>query len=183
MYTCADPESRLARGGPTLTTVFFLFVRGERIQIALIAAHHRLASETPFKWRFAGGRMMAKHCSFAIFYIFVIFQGRESIPLPPPPSGSAHMYPVFLQCTKLSLAGSNCRFRYTDRDNLRRRVCLVLKAYSRYREKTFDANAAHVCLISTGKLDKRHRGNDILPGVKVYLAWLRVGQAYSKIKE
>ena len=49
---------RLRGGQP-----FFLFflIRGKRIQIALKAGHHRLASETPFKWRFAGGPMMAQH--------------------------------------------------------------------------------------------------------------------------
>ena len=38
---CADPES-FARGGPTLTTFFFVlfFVRGERIQIELKAGIH-----------------------------------------------------------------------------------------------------------------------------------------------
>ena len=32
-----------------------------RFQITLKAGHHRPASETPFKWRFAGGPMMAQH--------------------------------------------------------------------------------------------------------------------------
>ena len=41
---------------------FFLFlIRGKRIQIALKAGHHGPASETPFKWRFAGGPMLAQH--------------------------------------------------------------------------------------------------------------------------
>ena len=61
---CADPES-FVRGGPTLTTFFSFFffslIRGGRIQIPLLAGHHRPASETPFKWRFAGGPMMAQH--------------------------------------------------------------------------------------------------------------------------
>ena len=34
---------------------------GERIQIPLKVGHHRPASETPFKWRFTGGPMMAQH--------------------------------------------------------------------------------------------------------------------------
>ena len=44
---CADPES-FVRGGPTF------FMSGERVQIAIKAGNHRPASETPFKWRFAG---------------------------------------------------------------------------------------------------------------------------------
>ena len=36
-------------------------IRGKKIQIALKAGYHRPASETPFKWRFAGGPMMAQH--------------------------------------------------------------------------------------------------------------------------
>ena len=31
------------------------------IQIPLKAGHRRPSSETPFKWRFAGVQMMAKH--------------------------------------------------------------------------------------------------------------------------
>ena len=31
------------------------------IQIPLLAGHQRPASETPFKWRFAGGPMVAQH--------------------------------------------------------------------------------------------------------------------------
>ena len=37
------------------------FMRGERIQIALIVGHHRPTSKTPFKWHFAGGLLMAQH--------------------------------------------------------------------------------------------------------------------------
>ena len=36
-------------------------MKGEKIQILQKADHHRSASETPFKWRFAGGPMMAQH--------------------------------------------------------------------------------------------------------------------------
>ena len=76
-------------------------MKGGRIQIPLQAGHHRPASETPFKWRFAGVLMMPLH-GMLIFqgiwtriakklYIFVIFQrGRGSVP-PVPPSGSAHV--------------------------------------------------------------------------------------------
>ena len=62
-HACADTES-FANGGPTLT---FFCVRGGRIQMALKAGHHRPASETPFKfkWRFAGGPMMAQHKKLA----------------------------------------------------------------------------------------------------------------------
>ena len=62
---CADPES-FVRGDSTLTfyllLLYFFFLMGEgRIQIPLIAGHQRPASETPFKWRFAGGPMVAQH--------------------------------------------------------------------------------------------------------------------------
>ena len=56
--TCAGIES-FARGGPTLTRVFF--VTGKRIQIALKAGHHWPPNKTPFKCRFAGEPMMAHH--------------------------------------------------------------------------------------------------------------------------
>ena len=98
--SCADPES-FVRGGPTLTTSFFSLMRGGRIQIPLLTGHQRPASETPFKWRFAGGPMIAQHGMlawyFVIFqgiptsiakepYCFVIFQGGGGpVPLPPPP--------------------------------------------------------------------------------------------------
>ena len=67
--------------------------------------YHLPASETPFKWRFPGGPMMAQHCcwlgSFVIFHgirtsfakkphIFVNFQGGRGVPPPCCPSGSAH---------------------------------------------------------------------------------------------
>ena len=32
----------------------------------LKAGHHRLAIETPFEWRFAGGPMVAPHCMLAV---------------------------------------------------------------------------------------------------------------------
>ena len=38
-----------------------VFLEGERIQIPLKAGQYRPASETPFKWRLAGGSMMAQH--------------------------------------------------------------------------------------------------------------------------
>ena len=40
---------------------FTLMHRSERIQIPLLAGHQRPASETPFKWRFAGGLTMGQH--------------------------------------------------------------------------------------------------------------------------
>ena len=55
--TCADLES-VVRGGPTLP---MFSGEGERIQIPLKAGQYRPASETPFKWRFAGGPIMAQH--------------------------------------------------------------------------------------------------------------------------
>ena len=52
-----------SEGGPTLTVLFFVFslMRGGRIQIPLLTGHQWPASETPFKWRFAGGPMRAQH--------------------------------------------------------------------------------------------------------------------------
>ena len=44
-----------------LLFLFFCWSEGGRIQIPLLAGHHRPASETPFIWRFAGGPMMVKH--------------------------------------------------------------------------------------------------------------------------
>ena len=58
LESCTDPES-FARGGSALTTFFFPDNEGERIQIPLKLGHHRAASETPFKWCFAGGPIMA----------------------------------------------------------------------------------------------------------------------------
>ena len=61
---CADPESFVS-WGPTLTSFFFVFVfklmKGGMKRIPLLASHQRPASETPFKWRFAGGPMMSQH--------------------------------------------------------------------------------------------------------------------------
>ena len=51
---CADPES-FVRGGPNMTTFFFSLVSGGWIQIPQLAGHQRPASETQFKWCFAGG--------------------------------------------------------------------------------------------------------------------------------
>ena len=58
--SCAEPES-FVRGVPTLTFFFvFISLKSEgTIQIPLLAGHQRPASETPFKWRFAGGPTMA----------------------------------------------------------------------------------------------------------------------------
>ena len=58
LIACADQK---VRGGATLTTFIFLVWWGEeKIQIQLLAGYHRSASETPFKWRFAGVPMMAQ---------------------------------------------------------------------------------------------------------------------------
>ena len=40
---------------------FVFFLVNEWIQIPLKSGHHRPASDTPFKWRFAGVAMMAQH--------------------------------------------------------------------------------------------------------------------------
>ena len=50
----ADPES-FFRGGPSF------ILADEWIQIPLESDHHWLASETPFKWCFAGRPMIAQH--------------------------------------------------------------------------------------------------------------------------
>ena len=65
--SCTDEVrvKRFVRGGPTLTAFFLTLMRGERIQIPLLAGHQRPASETPFKWRFAGGPMMVQHWMLA----------------------------------------------------------------------------------------------------------------------
>ena len=58
---CADQECSVKErggGGPTLTTFCFCFYGETGSKIALKAGHHRPPSETPFKWRFAGGPMM-----------------------------------------------------------------------------------------------------------------------------
>ena len=63
MTACADPES-FARGGSnsrTFFSVFLLLLMRVEDQIPLKVSHHRSTSETPFKWRFAGGPMMAQH--------------------------------------------------------------------------------------------------------------------------
>ena len=80
---------------------------GGRIQIPLLAGHQRPTSETPFKWRFAGGPMLAQHWMLAKLESFVVLQGiRTNIAKKPyifvigsgppvSPSGSAHVY-VFI---------------------------------------------------------------------------------------
>ena len=49
------------------------------IKIPLKAGHHRPASETPFKWRFAGMSMMVKLCMNSGLVAFLIFQGIRTI--------------------------------------------------------------------------------------------------------
>ena len=95
------------------------------IRISLKSGQYRSASETPFKWRFAGGPIMPNIefwlGSFVIFqgirisiakkpFIFVISQGgvRTPCPPPPPPSGSAHVEPLSNQMEYLiSIKGVN----------------------------------------------------------------------------
>ena len=68
--TCADPEGG-GTGGPdppvNYKNIGFLSNTGpDRIKITKLPVqhsmlvHHRPASETPFKWRFAGGPLMAR---------------------------------------------------------------------------------------------------------------------------
>ena len=42
-----------------------VFIRGETIQILLKTGHQRPARETPFKWRFSVGPMMAQYSMLA----------------------------------------------------------------------------------------------------------------------
>ena len=55
----------MSASGPSGPLVLFVFVfslmRVGTIKIPLLPGHHRPASETPFKWRFAGVPMMALH--------------------------------------------------------------------------------------------------------------------------
>ena len=54
-------SGKFCQRGSNYDKVFFSFMRGGegRIQIPLLAGHQRPACETPFKWRFAGGPMIA----------------------------------------------------------------------------------------------------------------------------
>ena len=52
--TCADPES-FVRGGHTLISFF----RRAMLQRTAKAGNYRPVSETPLKWRFTGGPIMA----------------------------------------------------------------------------------------------------------------------------
>ena len=69
---------------------------GERIQTPLYAGHHWPASETPFKWRFAGVPLMAQHRMLA--WQLCDFEGNRTSMLRNPifqgwglsPSGIAH---------------------------------------------------------------------------------------------
>ena len=56
---CADPE-KFVRGVQLWQRFLSSMRGGTQIPISL-AGHHRPTSETPLKWRFAGGPMMAKH--------------------------------------------------------------------------------------------------------------------------
>ena len=92
---------------PNSNNEFFLlfFMRGEWIQKALKEGYHRPASETPFtfRWQADDGPTLNACLVALIFreiwtsiakkpYIFVIFFQGGKDPLPPPPSGSAHVY-------------------------------------------------------------------------------------------
>ena len=83
-------------------------MRGERIQIPQLADHQRPASETPFKWRLAGGLMMAQQASWlGSFVIFrgiltsiakgpyLLFNFYRGVQTPCPPSGYAHVLALY----------------------------------------------------------------------------------------
>ena len=97
---------KFIRGYPTLTTHFFIIIiiqlmRRKRGPKTTKTGHHRPSSDTPFKWRFAGGPIVVQNTdcwlgSFVIFqgirtsfakkpYSFVIFQGERG-------SRSAHVW-------------------------------------------------------------------------------------------
>ena len=61
MYGMRGPRKFCQRWSNFENVFFFSLMRGEMIQIALKRGHHRPARETPLKWRFAGGPMMALH--------------------------------------------------------------------------------------------------------------------------
>ena len=60
---CMRRSRRFYQRGSNIDVFFFIYffdlMRGDMIQITLKPGHHRSASETPFKWRFAGVSMMA----------------------------------------------------------------------------------------------------------------------------
>ena len=61
IFSCADPES-FARGGLTLKRVFLFSLMNEGgSKIPLKAGHHLSASNTPYKWRFAGVPMVTQN--------------------------------------------------------------------------------------------------------------------------
>ena len=61
---CADPESFI-RGGPTLTTFFFIFIflfdEGRENPGTTISGPSSAHQPNAIKWRFAGVPMMAQH--------------------------------------------------------------------------------------------------------------------------
>ena len=63
---CADPENFVG-GGPTLMCFLCVFLddEGREDKNATKSSQHRLTSETPLKWRFAGGPKMAQHRTLA----------------------------------------------------------------------------------------------------------------------
>ena len=65
---------KFCQRGSHFVNVFYKFMRGGMIQIALKAGHHWPTSETPFKWRFAGGPMMALHWVLPGLGSFVILK-------------------------------------------------------------------------------------------------------------
>ena len=81
MQKCCDrcnmrTSRKFCQRGSNSDSVFFLFLvdEWEIIQIALKASHIRSVRETPFKWRFAGGSMMAK-----LWMLAYVFRGSAPI--------------------------------------------------------------------------------------------------------
>ena len=60
-YSAMRGSRKFCQRGSKFDKAFFILKRGGRIHILQLAGSQRPASETPFKWRFAGGPMKAQH--------------------------------------------------------------------------------------------------------------------------
>ena len=58
---CMRGSRKFCQRGSNLNKFFFSLMRGGKIKIPLLAGHQRLASETQFQWRLAGGPLMVQH--------------------------------------------------------------------------------------------------------------------------
>ena len=58
---CMRGSRKYCHWGSNSDVFGFLVDEGGRIKLTLKAFHHRPASETPLKWRFAGEPMVAQH--------------------------------------------------------------------------------------------------------------------------